>query len=606
MVGITGFIHDGDQGAASILLDRMGDMLAEGPKLQLSPGYCDDHVSCISASLIFLHLQPYVADDLAVWLDGEIYDFGELAGEIDTLENATAIVAALYRRHGLTFLKTIDGVFTAVIYDRNQMELHLVTDRYGLRRLYIWKGPGPVWASGLRCFLPAPRFTPRIDPEALDDFLELGYITEDRTWFRDVTLLPSGTIFTWDIQAKHAKQRQYWWWNEIKQLSGRLDEDEIVDELGNFFVRGLEKRVRPGERIGAELSGGLNSRAIIAALPASLEFATITFGMERCADRVIAARAAAVRRVPNYQFSLDRRNWLFPRFKGVWLSDGQLDLLHMHGIEATALYRKLFDICFSGMGGDTIPGGSLIPGEDALDSPITTDLVARATGRDPHRVHVQDKYLSLSKFDFFTLHNRLRRFGYSSIMTMSDDIQFRLPFFDNKFVQFAYSIPDAFRFQGRIYEKLLLRKFPKLFRNIPRQQSGQPIGTSETIRKIVNFTHRARRKVSRVSRGFFHEPFHLYPYANYPDWLRREPACTVFAALFDNPKAIYPEYLPRSRVEMAWTEHLRGWDHADELCRYATFEIWLQQTFEKKLRTEADALLEFARGVETNDGQEQL
>jgi asparagine synthase (glutamine-hydrolysing) len=278
----------------SITLDRMGEVAAAGPNLRLSPRYCDDHISCVSASLPFTRLQPHIAADLAVWIDGEIYDFGTLAGKINIPENVTVTVAALYRRHGLEFFKTTDGVFAAVIYDRERMELNLVTDRYGLRRLYVWKGRNLVWASALRTFLVMPEFAPKVDPEALNDFMDLGYITEDRTWLSAVTLLPSGSIFTWDIRAHRGKEARYWRWDEIKLLSGRVDEDEIADELGDLFVRAVERRVRTGERVGSELSGALDSRAIVAALPKSdYVVHTLTVGQDGCADRLIAARAAA-------------------------------------------------------------------------------------------------------------------------------------------------------------------------------------------------------------------------------------------------------------------------------------------------------------------------
>jgi asparagine synthase (glutamine-hydrolysing) len=330
-------------------------------------------------------LQPYISPDLAVWLDGEIYDFGEAAREINLSETAAAMFATLYRRHGLTFLGCIDGIYAAVIYDRSAKELHLVTDRYGLRRLYIWKGSKLAWSSALKCFLPHSDFSPEIDPAAVDDFIDLGYMTEQRTWFKDVSLLPSGSVLTWDVLRNSGRQTRYWWWDKIKSLAGRLDENEVADELGNLFVRAVEKRVRPGERIGVELSGGLDSRAVLAAIPDyGGVLNTVTFGIDGCADRVIAARAAAVRGAANHGFSLNANNWLLPRFKGVWLSEGQTSLLHMHGLEAAALESELFDIALNGFLGDVVLGGSWLA-RDALDHPITPELVGRFIGRDPRK-----------------------------------------------------------------------------------------------------------------------------------------------------------------------------------------------------------------------------
>jgi asparagine synthase (glutamine-hydrolysing) len=588
MVGLAGFIHDADPNEASITLDRMGEVLAEHPKVQLSQRYCDDHISCISASLPFTGLQPYIAADLAVWLDGEIYDFGALVGKINVTENVTVTVAALYRRHGLEFFKTTDGVFAAVIYDRERMELNLVTDRYGLRRLYVWKGRNLVWASALRTFLVLPEFVPKVDLKSLMDFMDLGYITEEKTWFSDVTLLPSGSVLTWDIQANNGKETRYWWWDEIKLLGGCVDEDEIADELGDLFIRAVQKRMRPGERIGSELSGGLDSRAIVAAISRSARnVPTLTVGKDGCADRVIAGQAAAAAGIVNRQFSLTESNWLLPRFRGVWLTDGQSDLQHMHCIEATELYAKLFDICLSGFAGDLVLGGGFLF-EDALDGPISPELAARSTGQDPGKIKISEQYIPLSKTDFFILQNRVRRSTYNGIIMMADDIEMRMPFYDNRLLEFSYSLPDSVRVHSHIYKKMLLRRFPEFYRRIPWQKTGFPIGISDNLANFLHLTRRARRKLSRLSGGLFRDPLSHRNYTDYPSWLRQEPSCTVFSALLNSPKAIYPEYLPKSEVQSAWNQHLRGADHADKVFKYATFEIWLQQVFEKTLRTEAD------------------
>ena len=588
MVGIAGFFHDPNRQSAFASLKSITALFAEGSNLRPSQTFYDNHLCCVAASLAFQNLEPCISPNLAVWLDGEIYDFGEAAGGINPSQSATAIFASLYRQHGLTFLEHIDGIFASVIYDRAAKELHLVTDRYGLRRLYIWKGSKLAWASALKYFLPVPDFSAQIDPVALDDFIELGYITEERTWFKDVSLLPSGSILSWDIVRNCGKQTRYWWWDKIKLLSGSLDENEVADELGTLFVRAVEKRVRSGERTGVELSGGLDSRAVLAAIPNyGNVLHTITFGIDGCADRLIAARAAAVRRAVNHGFSLNASNWLFPRFKGVWLTDGQTSLLHMHGFEAAELESELFDIALNGFLGDVVLGGSWLARE-ALDHPITPQLAGRFVGREPSKVNITKQYFDLNKTDFYFLQNRGRRFTYNGLVLMSTYIETRIPFYDNKLLEFSYSLPDSMRLKSHIYKTMLLRKFPEFYRRIPWQKTGNPIGMSDNVAKLLHVIRRVRRKVSRYSGGFFQDPFQSYEYVDYPDWLRREPARKVFSALFNHPKAIYPQYLPRSRVKFAWNEHLRGLDHAEELCRYLTFEIWLQQAFEKRFRTEED------------------
>jgi asparagine synthase (glutamine-hydrolysing) len=164
-----------------------------------------------------------------------------------------------------------------------------------------------------------------------------------------------------------------------------------------------------------------------------------------------------------------------------------------------------------------------------------------------------------------------------------------MPFFDNKLLEFTFSLPDTLRFKSRIYNKMLLRRFPKLYRRIPWQKTGNPIAMRDSVAELLHLTLRARRKLSRLSGGFLHDPLFQTPYTDYPSWLRQEPARAVFSALLNNPKAIYSEYLSKSAVQSAWNDHLQGADNSDEIFKYATFEIWLQQAFEKKFRSEAEA-----------------
>jgi asparagine synthase (glutamine-hydrolysing) len=563
----------------------MMSVLAEGKNVRASQTFCDHHLSCGSASLVFQNLQPYISPDLAVWLDGEIYDFGEFATDI--AGQATGQIADLYRRHSLTFFKSIDGIFTAVIYDRARLELHLINDRYGLRRLYIWEEKSSLaWASGVRSLLYAPDFTPRIESEAVDTFLDLGHLLDQMTWFRNVRLLSSATVFTWNIRANCGKETRYWWWDEIKLRDGHLDEAEVTEALGNLFCRGVERRVRSGERVGSELSGGRDSRAVVASIPDCRDVVnTITVGTEGCPDRLIAGQVAAVRAATAHHFSLDATNWLLPRFRGIWLTDGQSNLLHMHCIEAARLYTSLFDVCLSGFAGELVLGGSWLA-SDALDVPVTAAL-AKRLGHTGITVNIPEQFRELKKTDFYFIHNRANRFTYNGIIMLADDVEMRMPFFDNKLIEFTYSLPDIFRLDGRIYNKMLMHKFPKYYRRITWQKTGNPISIPNHLGRLLHLTRRAGRKLSRLSGGFFSDPL-ARDYTDYPNWLRQEPARHVFTTLFNNPKAIYPDYISKKAVQSTWNEHLRGRDNAETICIYATFEIWLQQAFEKRLRAEVD------------------
>ena len=90
-------------------------------------------------------------------------------------------------------------------------------------------------------------------------------------------------------------------------------------------------------------------------------------------------------------------------------------------------------------------------------------------------------------------------------------------------------------------------------------------------RTINRLSHRLRR----LNINF---PDHS-GYTDYDRWLRQEPALSSFTKLLFDSQALYPEYVEREGVVRLWKEHQLGADWADQLCRYATFELWLRQVF---------------------------
>jgi asparagine synthase (glutamine-hydrolysing) len=71
---------------------------------------------------------------------------------------------------------------------------------------------------------------------------------------------------------------------------------------------------------------------------------------------------------------------------------------------------------------------------------------------------------------------------------------------------------------------------------------------------------------------------------DYPDWIRQDPARTTFSTLLSSPDALYRNYVPAKRVINTFEAHLNGSDHTEQLCRYLTLELWLQQVFEGRWR----------------------
>jgi asparagine synthase (glutamine-hydrolysing) len=105
--------------------------------------------------------QPYGHSGVYVWLDGEFYNQAEFKEHAASdVESDPELLLRLYKiDENFSFLRKIDGLFAAAIYDTRSNQVHLISDRYGLRYLYwmIHQG-GLVWASQVKAFLELPNF----------------------------------------------------------------------------------------------------------------------------------------------------------------------------------------------------------------------------------------------------------------------------------------------------------------------------------------------------------------------------------------------------------------------------------------------------------------
>ena len=562
MSGIVGFAFGSAsrlRNNASRILGEMQGLITHQDFYMKDELFCDGYV-CATRSHLNIsqrRQQPYHELGMYVWLDGEFYNRNELCDQLVTLNsNDLELLLKLFLKSNGDFrsLGLIDGTYSAVIYDSIHQMVHLITDSLGLRQLYWTCRNGYLaWGSEVKAMLALPDFEPRIDSDAVHEFFDIGHLLEDRTWFEGVKLLPSGTVLTWDIRRQALQMRRYWWWDEIKPLTGRIDEGAIVEELGRLFIDAVDRRSRSGERVGLKLSGGCDSRAVLAAMPGrGYPLHAVTFGKKGCPDIRIAASAARVKGAVHCIVEANQLNWFMLRVRGVWKTDGHLNLLHMHDIGALPQMKELFDISLGGR------------------------LASLSIGAS---------YLGKSHMnEIKKIQNRGRRF--ITLGDETDDLYLkpRNPFTDKNLTRFSKAIPRSLRRNAYIYHKMLVNTFPEYFRTIPWEAIGIPISWPSHIVRGIQFSQRVKyrllRELSRV--GFWEKDPHRY--ADYSRWIRQEPVRSFIDALLRDPGALYREYISRDQVLNDWERHLNGRNRADQLCRYLTFEVWLQQVFEGKYR----------------------
>jgi asparagine synthase (glutamine-hydrolysing) len=285
-----------------------------------------------------------------VWLDGEFYNRDQICQSLgsDACSDPQLLVE-LFRANRkdetFRFLRQINGIYSAVLYDVERRLLYLITDRYGLCHMYWTEQGGRLaWASEYKAFLALPAFQPEIDRRTVTDYFEMGHCLEDRTWFEGVQVLSPGSVLVCDLPQGVQRKVRYWGWDQIQPMSGATDEGEVVEEAGRLFRQAVARACAVGGRVGVHLSGGLDSRALLAAIPERDEpIHTVTFGQRGCDDIRFAQQAAKVRGAIHHVAEMNAANWLDDRFDAVWWLDGQKNLLHMHALHGLRVSRAYYD-----------------------------------------------------------------------------------------------------------------------------------------------------------------------------------------------------------------------------------------------------------------------
>ena len=548
MPGLCGYaFFSQGRSADRAALERMRHALACRPYHCSDPVFVDGPFGAARThpGIIQNSRQPFSRGGIHVWLDGEFYDADTRP---DAERTDPEILCANYAAGNLIpFLRTVDGIFSAVIYDAGQQTLRLLCDRYGLCALYVGlTSAGLFWASELKAFRHAPRFPMTISKECVAEFMRTGHCMGAATWFSGVELLDPATVICLDLRTSRLERVRYWHWSDLPPCVAPRDLDETARKLGECFRRAVVRRCRRGERIGVGLSGGLDSRAIFAALPPFVEpVEAYTFGKRECADIRIAQQVAALRPSRQRICHIDPDDWLDRRVEGVWRTDGQFNLLHLHGAGCAEEHRDFFDIRLNGFLGDALLGG--------------------AYGGHPGG--------EIERF-----RNRGRRFIALGYSWGNFACHTRIPFFDNELLELTLSIPWSFRRNSSMYRRMLLATFPEYFSSIPWQKTGLPISKIGAVATLHGIARRAVRKIG----GFLPFIQAADGYAEYSAWLRRPHARGFLDRLLGHRDALLFEFVDPRAIELRLCQHDAGFDCADALGRYLTFELWLRQFFQNE------------------------
>ena len=373
MCGLAGAVNLVNRGPmATADLERMtAGITHRGP--DDSGTYLDDHIALGHRRLIILDLtaqgrQPMFDESgrFGIVYNGEIYNYLELRDELKDLgysfrsNTDTEVVLKAYIEYGLDCLNLFNGMFAFAVYDKANRRTVLARDRIGIKPLYYAEFDGRLlFGSEIKVILAYPGFKARANLDGVSSYLSYRYPISDMTLFEGIhSLLPGHYL---EISEGQVTRTQYW---DLPVFDERPDrgEDFYIENIRALLESAVRLRMRSDVPLGAYLSGGLDSSAIVALMSKFSEHPvktfTIGFEEEGFNEFDYASMVAEKYATDHHEILLGSGDYIDTMIELIRYKDAPLGVpnepaLHVMSREL----KKYITVVLSGEGADEIFGG---------------------------------------------------------------------------------------------------------------------------------------------------------------------------------------------------------------------------------------------------------
>jgi asparagine synthase (glutamine-hydrolysing) len=556
--------------------------------------------------------QPVSSEDGSVWAvqNGELYNHEEIRRELAPKGHRlaslcdTEILPHLYEEVGERYPERVRGKFGIAVWDGRRRRAVVARDRLGVKPMYYAQaGDLVVFASELKSLLASGLVDPRLDYEAIDAYMTLGFVPAPLTPLEGVRKLLPGERLV--VDESGLRLERYWHYPKPDpDLSA--SEDELAEELIERLEEATRLRLMSDVPLGAMLSGGLDSSLIVALMARNMSEPVKTFsvGFTEDGDESELGDAAYVAQVfgtDHHELELSYTQQQIDLASLVWAMDEPVaDLSSLGFLAISELAARHVTVALSGQGADELLAGykkhraaSLVAhwrrlphgvrsiGEEAISrSPLRSRRAARTllapgavdrllamSGRvddalrrelyrgplaesdglaarravTPLAAGIPDEPLAATLHIDGQLALVDRMLHYFDRTSMMRSLEVRVPFLDHEVVEFCARVPDSLKVR-RLQTKYLLKR------------AAEGIVPERVIHK---------RKL-----GFFQ--------ASTAGWLRAQMDGAISDYLL-GPSPRYAEFLDRGAVERLVRSH-REHKPVDVqlLVGVLMLEVWLE------------------------------
>jgi asparagine synthase (glutamine-hydrolysing) len=517
MPGIFGFCSQRPSDDVHSIADRM--RLA----MRHQPWYVDDFYAApsrlIAGGRISLSHRPHAvhvgADlDPVVLFDGEIYDASDHRRKLEsdgatfrTNEDAELLAHGL-ARWGTRFLARLEGYFSAAVWKPADRTLLLISDRFGMKPLYYsLVDGGIVFASEIKAILKHPGVSRGRSLKGVAQFFTFGHFLGNETLFESIRTVPAAAAYGYDTGRGTLAASQYWQLEPGTLIRQR----EALTRLDVSFAYAVERRIGGPGQLGLSLSGGLDARTILAAIPkGSAHVKSMSIGIRGSIDHRAAGRLAMLAGAEHHcellkgdfinQFPVHLKRLVFLT-DGHYLDQGITvptlpvyrelgiqtllrghagELLHMDkayafsvrrddlSFQSTAalerwLWSHLTAYMIEGVGHDMFRP-ALRPEAAALAAGSLTDALGQTAHVDPIAQRIWHMFVR----------ERLRRETAMSMQLFNSVVDVRLPYMDSDFVEVSMRVAPDLKMGDTIQTFILGHRSPQFLKVVNANNGTLP------------------------------------------------------------------------------------------------------------------------------------
>ena len=550
-----------------------------------------------------------------VALFGEIYNLQEVWPAPDGSGDAMASLHDLaWSPRLLEVLPRLNGSFLIVACDGASERLRLIPDRHGSWKCFVGERDGALWFFPHLHYFLGCGFRARIDRELLVQYLTLTWLFAGRTVVEGVRSVPHGTVL--EASRDGIEHHRYWAWRFDESRQELDDPAAAVAELDRLWMRAVERRLADKSRVVVPISGGLDSRAILAAAveckPAD-DILGVTFGTPGTFDYELGRLCAQAAGVRHKTIDLSTpRDYRAEYLRHAVDTDGLVGIFWPFLSDWAVLASHSRDLAVGFMGdllmGTKMPKrpfserpddehAALAAARDVrqdIPTPIAArlcglgtaecdelilDLMAATNHGNPHRILANYAHC-------WDIPARQGGFTAPLVLRLREDFHYLFPFLDTELVDFLLRLPVAWRKGQRLYRRSLVERFPLLAGLPTTRLHGGALTDGAWARARRSFAAFLRKHLERASLGA------IPAYTRHKEALRRKRVNTLdygllmqadpqFQALCQTNLSRLAErgVLNADAIHALWREHLAGQARHDRVLMVLTCIEFIFATF---------------------------